>query len=320
MKKGFVLSLVCAFILVAGSSFVPVPFSGKADAAEGREIVVGYVINSFNDTYQTVIHDGCVAYAEENGIRLVTSDAQEDIIKQQDAVYALITQGVDGLIVIPVDTSAIVPITQAAQDADIPLCYASRPPYNDAAIPENVYYVGCKDIEGGRMQMEYIAKLIDGRGGVCILQGVLANEGTEQRTAGNEEIIAEKYPDITVLAKESGNFQRDQGMNITQNWITAYGDRISAILSNNDEMALGACNALSEAGRSEVPVIGFDGVADAVKAIKDEKLTASIFQDGAGQGAAALKVIEAVLNGEAVQQETILPFQLITSENVSAFQ
>jgi inositol transport system substrate-binding protein len=319
MKRFLALLLSFSFVFILGAcrSNAGSPDSTTAD---GEQLVVGYVINSFNDTFQTVIHDGCSAYAKEKGIKLITADAQEDMIKQQDAVNALITQGVRGLIVVPVDTSAIGPITTAAQNANIPLCYVNRHPFIDSEIPENVYYVGSKEIEGGIMQMEYIADLIGGKGGVCILQGVLANEGAVWRTEGNERLAAEKYPGITILAKESGNFQRDQGMNITQNWITAYGDRINAIVSNNDEMALGAYNALSEAGRSDVPVIGFDGIADALKAIEDGKLTASVFQDGAGQGAGGLKVIEAVLKGDVVEQETMIPFKLITPENVAEFK
>ena len=189
----------------------------------GKKVKIGYVINNLNDTFQTYILEAAQKYAAENNIELEVQDSQEDTIKQIDHVNALIEKGVDGLIVVPTDTSGMEPVTQAAQNAGIPLAYVNRNPYagKEDTIPNNVFYVGSNEKTGGEMQMEDIGEKIGGKGGVVILMGILGNEGTTKRTEGVEEVIKDKYPDVKVLAKESGNWQRDQGVSLTENFITA---------------------------------------------------------------------------------------------------
>lgn len=331
MKRLFAiaLALLLAVAMVACS---PAPASSGTSAAggstepvePGASYTIGYCINNFNDTFQTYIFDEVQAYADASGGKLtvISADAQEDTIRQQDEVNSLIAQGVDALIVVPVDTSAMEPITKAAADAGIPLCYVNRNPYGGAEdeIPEGVYYVGSQEILAGQMQMEYIGELLGGKGGVAILQGILSNEGAVKRTEGNELVIAEQYPDIEVLAKEAGDWQRDQGMTITENWISAFGDGLNAILANNDEMALGAVRALEAAGRTDVLVIGIDGIPDAIEAIEAGQMAGSVLQDAAGQGQGAIKVIEQVLDGGSPEAVTWVDFKLITPENVEEFK
>jgi inositol transport system substrate-binding protein len=164
--------------------------------------------------------------------------------------------------------------------------------------------------------MEYAGKLLNGKGSICILMGILSNEGALGRTAGIEQTIKEKYPGIKVLAKETGNWQRDQGMNITENWLTAYGDQINAILSNNDEMGLGAIKALENAGRNDVLVFGNDAIPDALASIKSGKLAGTVLQDPTAQGKGSIDIAVKVLNGEKVEQIQKLPANVINKDNI----
>ena len=315
MKKGLMLAL--SVLLLAGAVFANP--EQEADGEGGYK--VGYVCNNFNDTFQTYVMDAAKDYFEGvDDVELILQDAQEDVIKQQDLVNVFIAQGVDALIVVPVDTSAMEPIVRAASEESIPLCFVNRNPYGESNPPENVYYVGSQEIIAGQQQMNYMGELLGGKGSVAILMGKLDNEGALKRTEGNEAVIAEKYPDIKVVAKETGNWQRDQGMTLTENWLTAYGSELKGILANNDEMALGAVEALKAAGREDIYVMGVDAIDDAKVAVGDGSLAATVLQDSVGQGAGAAKVIETVLKGGSPESINWVPFVLITKENLADFQ
>jgi len=149
--------------------------------------------------------------------------------------------------------------------------------------------------------------------------GILSNEGAVKRTEGNEEILS-KYPDIKILAKEAGDWQYDKGMSITENWLTAYGDDLNAILANNDGMAIGALQALEAAGRDDVIVVGVDAIPDAVKLVAEGKLDATVLQDAKGQGAGGVDVAAKAMAGETPEAVTWIDFVLVTPENVADFQ
>ena len=308
MKKILVVMLILALVLgmaACGGG------GGNEDEGEGGDaaVTVGYACNAFNDTFQTYIVDAAEAAAAEAGITLDVQDAQEDVIKQQDQVNAMIEQGVAALIVVPVDTSAMGPITEAAQAAGIPLCYVNRNPFGEGELPEGVYYVGSQETDAGKFQAEYLLELRPEGGGVGILQGILSNEGALKRTEGVETALA--GTDYTILAKESGNWQRDQGMTLTENWITTYGDKLNAILANNDEMALGAVQALKAANRTDIIVMGVDATPDAEVAVKAGEMAATVLQDSKGQGGGAIDIISKALAGEAVDPVTWIPFVLV---------
>jgi inositol transport system substrate-binding protein len=295
----------------------------KAKADDGK-VTVGYVINNLNDTFQTFILDAAQKYANENGIELIVENAKEDVIKQQDLVHSLIERDVDALIVIPTDTSAMQPITDAAVDAKIPLSYVNRNPYsgNEAGMAENVYYVGADEISGGIMQMEYVGEKLGGKGNIAILMGILGNEGALKRTEGVNQVISEKYPDVKVLAEETALWQRDKGMAVTENWITTYGDKLNAIIANNDEMALGTIEALRSNGLlDKVVVVGLDATPDALNSVEKGEMAATIFQDAAGQGKTAIEILNKVIKGEEVKEKvTYIPFKLVTKENLAEFK
>jgi len=313
MKKR-VITAFAVFVFAASV------FAAGGKESSGKKIKIGYCINNFNDTFQTYIVDAIKAYlADKPEVEFLTADGQEDVIIQQDQVNSLITKGVNALIVVPVDTSAMAPITRAAANAGIPLCYVNRNPFPDGKVPPNVYYVGPKEITAGEIQMEYIGKKLNGKGGIAILQGALSVEGAVKRTEGNEKIIAEKFPGIKVLAKESAKWQRDQAMAVMENWLTAYGASLNAVLANNDEMALGAMRVLKHAGRTDIFVMGIDATPDARNAIKAGDLTGSVLQDAKAQGEGAIGKILKVLKKEQVEIVTWVPFKLVTPENVKEF-
>ncbi|MDR1149160.1 MAG: substrate-binding domain-containing protein [Spirochaetaceae bacterium] len=312
MKK--FAGLILMVLLAAGVLFV------AGGCQKGGKVLVGYVCNNFNDTFQGYIMDEFKAYfADKPNYTLDLQDAQEDVVKQQDLVNNLIAKGAKALVVVPVNTSAMAPITKAAQDAKIPLVYVNRNPFGEGAVPANIFYVGSQEIVAGQLQMEAMGKLLNGAGGVCILMGRLDNEGAVLRTQGNEDTIKAQFPNIRVLAKETGNWQRDQGMSLTENWITTYGSSLKGILGNNDEMALGAIEALKTAGRTDVVVMGVDRIPDAITAVQNGSMAATVLQDAVGQGRGAGEAAYKALQGQSQPSITWVPFVLIDKSNVAQY-
>jgi inositol transport system substrate-binding protein len=304
--------VIAAILLVTAGLFA------AGGGQQSGKTLVGYVCTNFNDTFQGYIMDEFKGYfADKSEFTLEFQDAQEDVVKQQDQVNNLISKGAKALVVVPVNTSAMAPITKAAQDAKIPLVYVNRNPFGEGSLPANVFYVGSQEIVAGTLQMEAMGKLLNGQGGVCILMGKLDNEGAILRTQGNEDVIKAKFPDIKVLAKETGNWQRDQGMSLTENWITTYGNNLKGILGNNDEMALGAVEAIRAANRTDVVVIGVDAIPDALTAVENGSLAATVLQDAKGQGRGAAEAAHKALSGQSQDSVKWIPFVLIDKSNLA---
>jgi len=317
MKKKF--SLFMAMFLIAAVLIGCAPAAEEApeeEVAEETELVVGFVSANFNDTGQVYIKDGAKAKAEELGLVFREADAQEDVIKQQDLVQAFITEKVDVLIVVPVSTDAMDPIITAGKDAGIPVVFVNRNPFGESQPPEGTYYVGSEEVVAGQKQAEYLGELMDS-GKVFILEGKLDNEAAIKRTSGFVDTVTDKFPNIEIVAIEVGNWQRDQGVSITENWLTAYGDEINAVIANNDEMALGAVEALQREGRTDVIVLGVDFTPDAKAAILEGTMVGSVKQDLAGQGAGGIQIAYDLLTGTVKENPVWIPFVLITAEDAA---
>jgi len=317
MKK--ILAILLVLVLALGM-FTACGGGAEEEApAEDTAKTIGFAQCNLNDTFQTYVVDAATAKAEELGFTVDVQDAQEDVVKQQDQVNTMIEQGYDAIMVVPVDTAAMGPITDAVTKAGIPLIYVNRNPFGTEEPPAGVYYVGSQEIVAGQLQGQFLVDTMGEKGGVGILMGILSNEGAVKRTEGNEEILS-KYPDIKVLAKEAGDWQYDKGMSITENWLTAYGDGLNAILANNDGMAIGALQALEAAGRDDVIVVGVDAIPDAVNLVAEGKLDATVLQDAKGQGAGGVDVAAKAMAGETPEAITWIDFVLVTPENVADFQ
>ncbi|MBO7711422.1 MAG: substrate-binding domain-containing protein [Lachnospiraceae bacterium] len=295
-----------------------------ATAASADGLKIGYASVDLNNTFQTYLKAAAEAKAEELGCEITVTDAQNDVVKQQDQVNAMIQQGVDALVVVPADTSAMEPITIAAQNAGIPLVYCNTNPFgNDdtegSGIPDGCYYVGSDEIEAGRYQGEMIGEAVQS-GKVAILMGGLTHEGAYKRTEGNKMVFEESYPDIEVVAEETAEWQRDKAIDVTNNWLSAYGEELTAICANNDEMALGAIEALKKAGRTDVKVVGVDATPDGCASVKAGEMLGTVFQDSVGQGGGSVEIAYKMASGEEVEGKiTWVPYVPVTSENVEEF-
>ncbi|GHV83763.1 rhizopine-binding protein [Spirochaetia bacterium] len=311
MKKAL---KVMALIVLAGAML----FAAGCKKSTGT--LVGYVCNNFNDTFQGYIMENFRAYFEgKDQYKLEFQDSQEDVIKQQDQVNNLINKGAKAIVIVPVNTNAVDPIIAACSKAKVPLIMVNRSPYNDAnKPPAGVYYIGSVSVDAGRFQGDLMKKLLGGKGGVAILLGKLDNEATAERTRGNKESLA--GTSIQILAEEAGDWQRDQGMTKTENWLTAYGNKLNGILANNDEMAIGAYQALKAKGRTDVVVMGVDLIPDAKTAIANGELAASVLQDATGQGKGSAEYAEKLITGASLPAISWVPYVLVTKDNLAQYQ
>lgn len=281
---------------------------------DGKKLKIGVSFPILDQFLQTVA-DGMQARADAAGVELVIVSAQEKADVQLGQIENFVSQGMDGIIVLPQDTDATDPITEAVTKAKIPLVFVNRRPAN---LSPTIPYVGSNSLISGQLEMEELARLADHKGNVAILQGDPSQEAAQLRTQGCKEIVA-KYPDMKVIREQAGNWQRDKGLQITENWIQS-GDDINIICANNDEMALGAIQALKAAGKlDKVLVGGVDATQDALAAMKAGELEVTVFQDAAGQGGGGVDAIIKLYNGEEVASVIDVPYVLVTPENMADF-
>jgi inositol transport system substrate-binding protein len=317
MKKA-VLVLVVA-ILAAGI-LVTTGCQKKEQAGGAQQrILIGFARSESNDTWLSYLHDAFAAeFANKPEYEIIWSDGQNDVTRQQDNVNAMISQGVKALVIVPIDTGATGPITRAAQEAGIPLVYVNRNPFIGATPPAGVYYCGSDSVVAGRLQMEELGKQMGGKGEVAILMGQLNQEAAQDRSRGVKQIVEEKFPDIKIVAEQTGNWMRNEGVNVTENWLTGFPN-LTAIASNNDEMAMGAVVAIESAGRKGIFVAGTDGNPDAIQAVKDGRMVATVLQNAKGQGAGATDYAIRALKGETLEPVNWVPYELITKENLDDY-
>ncbi|MEX5596358.1 sugar ABC transporter substrate-binding protein [Pseudomonas orientalis] len=294
--------------------------SGVAAAAD---IKVGVSMSAFDDTFLTYLREDmdkqAKSYPKGDGVQLQFEDARADVVKQLSQVENFISQKVDAIIVNPVDTASTKNIINAATKAGIPLVFVNRRP-DQKDLPKDVVAVVSDDVEAGRLQMQYIAEKLGGKGKIVILLGDLANNSTTNRTKGVKEVLA-KYPDIRIEQEQTGIWLRDRGMTLVNDWLTQ-GREFNAVLANNDEMAIGASMALKSAGTKPgtVLIAGVDGTPDGLNAITKGDMAASAFQDAKGQAVGSVEAARKMARHEPVEQNVVIPFKLITPDNVKDFK
>ena len=307
------VNLFLLIVMLMGIVSACAPAQPTEPAASGGDgtIRIGLTMK-FDDLWLTTLRDAMTEYAaSQPGVELIAVDSKEDVATQLGQVENFVAQGVDAIIVIAANTDAADPMTKAAQDAGIPLVYVNRLPSN---LPEGISYVGSESIQAGIMQAEWIAEQLGGKGNVVIMNGDLSQEAAQKRTEGEKQVFA-KFPDIKIIREDTGNWSRDQGLALMENWL-ASGDQIDAVASNNDEMAIGALQAIEAAGQlGNIIVGGVDASPDALQEMDKGRLDVTVFQNAKGQGEGGIKVAIALAKGESVEKYTWIPFELVTPEN-----
>ncbi len=262
-------------------------------------------------SFITAGKEGMEAYAKANNIELVWNSANLDVSTQANQVDSMVNQGVDAIIVVPIQADSLGPQVAAAKAKGIPLVAVNAALNN----PDVAGSVQPDDVAAGEQEMQMMADRLGGRGNIVILQGPLGQSGELDRTKGINNVLA-KYPDIKVLAKDTANWKRDEAVNKMKNWISGFGPQINAVVSENDDMGLGALQALKEAGRTDVPIVGIDGIEDGLNAVKSGEFIGTSLQNGTVELSAGLAVANALAKKEQVDTKPVYMMPAITKDNV----
>jgi ribose transport system substrate-binding protein/inositol transport system substrate-binding protein len=268
--------------------------------------------------FTQLLHDRIAEHAKSRGVAVQFAYAPERAGDQQIAqVRSFIDAKVDALLVMPVDAAANATITRLAREADIPLVYFNNGPREDW-FPGRVAFVLPNDLVAGRLQMRKLAQMLDGTGSVAILSGHPSHFGSVLRTQGVKEVMRE-FPNLRLAAEAPADWDRAKARAIVAGWL-AQGMSIAAIAANNDEMALGAAEAVEAAGipAGRILIGGVDAIPDAIAAMQQKRLAVTIHQDAAIQGAKAVDDALALIRHEPVQQYDWAPFELVTDRMSTA--
>ncbi|WP_068113488.1 sugar ABC transporter substrate-binding protein [Tropicimonas marinistellae] len=288
---------------------------------------IGVSMALFDDNFLTVLRNGIQELADGmEGVDVQIEDAENDVAKQLDQINNFVASGVDAIIVNPVDTSATEAMTAAASSAGVPLVYVNREPINVDSLPDNQAFVASNEIESGTLETFEICKMLRAQGlaggaRAYLMMGELSNQAAVQRTKDVDDVIGMDMCNfIEIVDRQTANWSRDQAQDLMTNWLSA-GEEFHAVIANNDEMAIGAIQAMKAAGISmeDVVVGGVDATQDALAAMAAGDLDVTVFQNAAGQGSGALDAALRLARGEEVDQKVYIPFELVTPDNMDAY-
>jgi ribose transport system substrate-binding protein len=302
--------LLAVLLLAVLATALAVSCQRGGDGGGGARI--GLSVSTLNNPFFVTLRDGAQGAADEAGAELIISDAQNDTAQQQDDIQNFVTQQVNAILVNPVDSDAVVPAIEAANQANIPVIALDR----GASGGEIASTIASDNVQGGNLAGEELFRLV-GSGSVVQLEGIPGAEPARDRGQGFQEAI-DAQNSVEVVASQTANFDRAEGLNVTENILQA-NPGIVGIFAQNDEMALGAVQALGGSAGEEVKVVGFDAIEDALSAIQDGTMNATVAQQPAEIGSLGVENAISVINDESVEENIPVEVQLVTPENVSEF-
>ena len=289
---------------------------------------IGASIARFDDNGLTIMRNGMTAHIESlSGVDLQMEDAQDDVARQLDQINNFIASGVDAIIVNAVDTNATEAMSNAAAAAGVPLVYVNRQPINLDTMPDGQAFVASNEIESGTLEAFQICRNLRAVGKSCgatgyLINGRLSNQAAVQRSKDVHDVIGMDMCNfMTLIDEQTANWSRDEAQDLMTNWMSS-GEPFDFVIANNDEMAIGAIQAMKAAGMdmAEIQVGGVDATPDALVAMAAGDLDVTVFQDLAGQGAGSIDTALALARGESVDKTVFIPFILVTPENAAEFQ
>ncbi len=295
----------------SGSGAAPASIE-KADS--DAEVKIGVLMKTMSDAYSNKLGTAIEKYAKENypNAEIFLMDGQADIAKQISQAEDVIAKQVDVILLNPQDADGSAQVLDLASDAGIPVVEVNT----ETTRTDYTSYIGSNDSEAGEIMGRFVTEQLDGEGQYAILEGEMGQSAQLLRYEGLENTIL-KEEGMECIGVLSASWQRDKAMSTTEDWLGKYPD-LKAVICENDDMAMGTLQA-AEAQEKDIIIIGVDGIEDALKAVKDGRLSGSVLQDSEGQASSAIDVAVKVGLGEEVESRYNVPFQLITAENIDDF-
>lgn len=283
--------------------------SGGGSGDDDDQITIGVTVYAM-ESFITEGQEGIDRYAEENNIEILWNVADNDVSTQADHVDQYVNAAVDAIVIVPVQAETLEAQINAANAADIPILDVNATLNN----PDVTASVQPDDVAAGELEAEMMMEEIGGEGNVVVLEGPLGGSGEINRGQGIDNVL-EEHPDIEVLARDTANWNREEAVNLTSTWISAFGDDLDGVISQNDDMGLGARQALNEAGLDDIPVVGIDSVADGIAAVQSGDFIGTALQNGTVQLATGVAVAGKIARDEDVDTEYTYTMPAVTQEN-----
>ena len=270
------------------------------------EMVYGISLSTLNNPFFVSLKEGADMKAAELGVKLVVMDSQDDPAREAMNIEDLIQKEVDAILVNPSDSDAVVPSILKANQAEIPVFTIDR----GAAGGEVVAHIASDNIAGGMMAAEFLIEMIGGAGMVVELEGIAGTSAARDRGKGFNDVI-EANPDVEVVARQTANFNRAEGLSVFENILQSQPD-INGVFAHNDEMILGAIEAAETAGRADdIVFVGFDAIDDAWAAVSTGMLAATVAQQPEMIGSLGVKTAYDFLNGMSVPADVPVELSLV---------
>ena len=304
MKIKKILALMAAgTMLMTMGGCNAITIDGEENVREGSSgNVIGFSVSTLNNPFFVTLTEGARKAATENNVELVVVDAGDDAAKQTSDIEDLVSRNVGVLIVNPVDSDAVAPAVKSAMSQGIKVIAVDR--------GVNGVDVDCQiasdNVAGARMATEYLMDLVGEGAKVAELQGVPGASATIDRGAGFHQVADQS---LQVAASQTANFNRAEGMTVMENILQSDGT-IKGVFAHNDEMALGAVEAVAASGK-DIKIVGFDATDDAQKAVKDGKMAATVAQKPDKMGETAIGTAVKIMAGETVEKSIPVDVELI---------
>lgn len=316
INKSFFTKIITAVFI---SGFLSVAFYGCYQEEFPGRPTVALVVKTLNNPFFNTLQEGAEEMADSLQINLIVQAAERelDVEKQVQIVENLIQRRVDAILLTPSGSREVVPVIGRANEAGIPVVNLDTRVDMDLLEHDGSHistFIGSDNYEGGRIAGLYVAEQLGGSGQVAILEGIPGHETADSRQNGFLDALS-NYPDIEVVASQTANWERNMGYNVFENILQTYSD-LDAIFAANDLMALGAVEAMAANGfdPADIIVVGFDAHSEAVQAIREGKMSATVAQNPFQIGKAGVENAYKLLNGEVIPDNITIQIELITAE------
>lgn len=306
MKK--ILTLVLCIAMVLSMTGCKITIDGETTSTTKKDAngTIGLSVSTQNNPFFVTLVDGAKAAADKAGVSLTVVDAGDDATKQVSDIEDLVAKNVSVIIVNPVDSDAVTGAVQEAINKGIKVISVDRA-VNDVEVDCEI---ASDNVMGAELATQYIVDTLGEGIKVAELVGTSGASAAIDRSEGFHNIADEK---MDVVASQTANFDRTEGMSVMENMLQANSD-IQAVFAANDEMALGAVEAISGAGK-DILVVGFDATDDAIEAIKAGRMAATIAQQPELIGSTAVENAMKLINGETIEKSIPVEVTLITKDN-----
>ncbi|MED1795798.1 ribose ABC transporter substrate-binding protein RbsB [Brevibacillus nitrificans] len=279
----------------------------NAGGEASGKVTIGLAVSTLNNPFFVSLKEGAEKAAKDAGAELLVVDAQDDTAKQISGVEDLIQKKVSVIMINPTDSAAIVTAVEAANKANIPVITVDRA----AEGGQVVSHIASDNVKGGKMAGDFILEKLGGKGNIVELQGIAGTSAARDRGKGFHDAVDGKEG-VKVVASQPADFDRAKGLSVMENILQANKD-VQAVFAHNDEMALGALQAVEAAGK-DIVVVGFDATDDAVKSVNDGKMGATVAQKPAAIGETAVQTALKVAKGEKVESNIPVDLELVTKK------